>query len=630
MLFSSKTFERDRQPEIMDQPGLDAEQHRQALRGLARINWLSGSDRILWQPIRRLALHKHGQPLRVLDLATGAGDVPIRLHQRASRAGLAITFAGADICPTAIEHARAQAQQRGADIDFFCIDTLSAALPADYDVLTCSLFLHHLDRGPALDLLARMGRAARRMVLINDLVRSPLGYWLAWLGTRVLTTSAIVHVDGPLSVRAAFTIAEARQARGGGRLARRRDLPALALPLPLAVDGPPNLRPTMALAATLDLVEAGARCWDVVVVGAGPAGCMAARELARRGAAVLLVDRAHFPRAKVCGGCLNLQALGTLAAVGLGDLVDRCGAVPLARLNLAVAGAQANVPLPGKALSRGTFDAALVEAALEAGVHFLPNAHANLLPVAGLTRKVALRHNGQEAIAHGRVVLGADGLGGRLLAGVADQRTVVSTGSRLGAGVIAREYPAFFAPGTVYMACGQAGYVGLVRIERGGLNIAAAFDAGFVKQMRGLGNAAAAVLREAGFPAIDRLPVLGWHGTPLLTRRSARPGAERLFLLGDAASFVEPFSGEGMAWALASALAVVPFALRACRDWHPSLVRDWSMRYRQTILQRQWVCRAAASILRQPHLVRLIVAALTHFPVLAAPIVRYVNRPSPM
>jgi hypothetical protein len=75
-------------------------------------------------------------------------------------------------------------------------------------------------------------------------------------------------------------------------------------------------------------------------------------------------------------------------------------------------------------------------------------------------------------------------------------------------------------------------------------------------------------------------------------------------------------------------VAVVPFALRACREWQPALVRQWSMHYRRTIVQRQWVCRAAARVLRQPNLVRLIVAALTHFPVLATPIVRYVNHAS--
>jgi SAM-dependent methyltransferase len=206
MTFFASLRQRNKQPEIMDQPGLPAEQHRQALRGLARINWISGSDRILWPALRQLA-QVTARPLRVLDIATGGGDVPIRLQERAKRAGLPIEFAGADISSTAIDHAR----QRGAAVDFFTLDALHAALPTDYDVIISSLFLHHLEAEEAIDLLRRMGRATRSLLLVNDLLRSQPGYWLAWMGTRVLSMSHVVHVDGPLSVAGAFSLAEARQ-----------------------------------------------------------------------------------------------------------------------------------------------------------------------------------------------------------------------------------------------------------------------------------------------------------------------------------------------------------------------------------------------------------------------------------
>ena len=208
---------RSKQPEIMDQPDLPIHQHQHALRGLARINWISGSDRLLWPAIQRLALEKSGRPLRVLDIATGGGDVPIRLFHRAKRAGLPIEFAAADISLTAIEHARQQAKQHGARVEFFALDALHAPLPTDYDVITSSLFLHHLEAGEATDLLRRMGQATRSMVLINDLIRSQPGYWLAWLGTRVLSRSAVVHVDGPRSVEGAFSMPEAlRMAEAAG------------------------------------------------------------------------------------------------------------------------------------------------------------------------------------------------------------------------------------------------------------------------------------------------------------------------------------------------------------------------------------------------------------------------------
>ena len=195
----------------MDQPGLDSTQHQQALHGLARINWISRSDGILWKPIRRLAEEKGKQSLRVLDIATGGGDVPIRLQRRAVRAGLPITFAGVDFSATAIEYARHQALIGNDAVEFFQLDALNMPLPADYDVIISSLFLHHLDPNEAVDLLRRMGQAAGSMVLINDLVRSRMGYLLAYFGTRLLSRSKVVHFDGPQSVCAAFTITEARQ-----------------------------------------------------------------------------------------------------------------------------------------------------------------------------------------------------------------------------------------------------------------------------------------------------------------------------------------------------------------------------------------------------------------------------------
>jgi 2-polyprenyl-3-methyl-5-hydroxy-6-metoxy-1,4-benzoquinol methylase len=211
MAFLAKLALRDKQPEIMDQPGLETARHQMALRGLARINWISFSDRILWRSIERVARQNPEAKLRVLDVGAGGGDVPVRLCQRARRAGLAIEFAGADISSTAIDCARARARHEGTAVEFFQLDALQQPIPTGYDILTSSLFLHHLETPQAIDLLQRMGQAAGTMVLINDLVRSRLGYLLAWIGTRVLSRSPIVHVDGPLSVRAAFSILEARQ-----------------------------------------------------------------------------------------------------------------------------------------------------------------------------------------------------------------------------------------------------------------------------------------------------------------------------------------------------------------------------------------------------------------------------------
>ena len=97
----------------------------------------------------------------------------------------------------------------------------------------------------------------------------------------------------------------------------------------------------MVIEPTLDPGEASRHTWDAIVVGAGPAGAMAARELALGGAAVLLIDKASFPRWKVCGCCLNSAALATLASAGLGDLVARHGGIEVDALHLGAAGRQA-------------------------------------------------------------------------------------------------------------------------------------------------------------------------------------------------------------------------------------------------------------------------------------------------
>jgi 2-polyprenyl-3-methyl-5-hydroxy-6-metoxy-1,4-benzoquinol methylase len=196
-------------PEVMDQPDLDAAQHAEALRGLARINWWSRSAGILWTPVRELARRVAG-PVRILDVATGAGDVPVRMSLLGRRRGLRLQIDGCDVSPVAIACARGRAERAGADVRFFVQDALAGPLLSGYDVVMSSLFLHHLDTEQARVFLARMGEQAGRLVLVNDLVRGTAGLLLAHVGTRLLSRSWVVHTDGPRSVEGAFTMPELR------------------------------------------------------------------------------------------------------------------------------------------------------------------------------------------------------------------------------------------------------------------------------------------------------------------------------------------------------------------------------------------------------------------------------------
>jgi SAM-dependent methyltransferase len=205
---------RHRQPEVMDQPGLSPEEHRRALAALGRVNFLSATAGSLYGPLARLHGELGARKLRILDVASGGGDVALRLWGRSRRAGLDWRIAGCDVSPVAVEYARERAQRAGALVHFFVQDVLTQPLAEDYDAVVCSLFLHHLEDRHAVALLRAMsdaGPSGTRLLLVNDLDRSPIGLWLAHIVGRLLTTSSVVRTDGPRSVRAAFTPEEARR-----------------------------------------------------------------------------------------------------------------------------------------------------------------------------------------------------------------------------------------------------------------------------------------------------------------------------------------------------------------------------------------------------------------------------------
>ena len=175
------------------------------------------------------------------------------------------------------------------------------------------------------------------------------------------------------------------------------------------------------------------------------------------------------------------------------------------------------------------------------------------------------------------------------------------------------------------MAIGRQGYVGLVRNEAGALNLAAAFDRHHLIAAGGPAASAAAVLAEAGFAPLPEAAAATWRATPALTRRSTPPAADRVLLLGDAAGYVEPFTGEGMGWALVGALGVVPLVLQGQREWQRSMEREWSRRHARLIGSRQRFCHGLAFTLRRPGLSRGLLAAAGRWPALTAPLLQHLD-----
>ena len=387
----------------------------------------------------------------------------------------------------------------------------------------------------------------------------------------------------------------------------------------------------MTCAATIDVPAAVSRNWDAVVVGAGPGGALAARELARAGRHVLLVEQAGFPRWKVCGACVNARGQSILTAVGLDGACDDLGAIPTDQLRLYAGGAGATLPLSGGvAVSRSALDAYLVDAAIRAGVEFLPSTTAQVGACDGERRLVRLRQTGTTAECAARVVLVASGLKSQTLAHAPEFHVQTAPHSRIGAGVVLPHTTPGYPAGIIHMAVAAGGYVGLVRVETGELNVAAAFDVACVRRWGGVGKAAEAVLAAARMRVISGCAAHNWRGTPLLTSRTSPRASNRIFLLGDAAGYVEPFSGEGISWALAAGAAVAPFALRAISAWTPDLASRWERQFRDLVERRQRVCRVLAALLRHPWLSQMAVRVLARLPGLAGPLLHTAQAPLPL
>jgi menaquinone-9 beta-reductase len=389
------------------------------------------------------------------------------------------------------------------------------------------------------------------------------------------------------------------------------------LALPLAARG-------AAFIVTLD------RIWDVVVIGAGPAGAVAAHDLARTGAAVLLIDRSTFPRPKVCGGCLNHRALDAIERSGLAPRLVDAGAVSFDTLQLRAGRAQAAVPLPsGVGISRDRLDAVLVEAAEARGTGLLLGARAAAMArdASGLFTITVETSRGSQSRVRCRVVVAATGLGSRFALRHLAGETVAAR-SRIGASAVLDT--AIHAPWhdhAVNMTVGTHGYVGAVRIAGGRWNLAAALDVGAVPRARAIGPVIREILKDGGWDAPPEFDRLAWRGTPQLSRRPRVVAAEGLFAVGDAAGYVEPFTGEGMACALQGGRAVVPFALQAI-EGQPGLPEAWGRTLRDDVQRRLALSSVTARLLRHPSLATQITSLLCSWPGLAARPIAWVNRPA--
>lgn len=203
--------------ELLDGP-LEPSQLAGNLRDLARVNLWLGGQKLSWQALHYLLRElPEDRPVRLLDVGTGAADIPLALLRRARENGRRLEIVATDVRPEIIGTARRRLDGApGLELELATPDRLDHP-SASFDIVHASLVAHHLEPPGAARLLKEMARVASLGVIVNDLFRRWHAWLGAWLLTRLATGNRYTRHDGPLSVRRAYQPAElARLAREAG------------------------------------------------------------------------------------------------------------------------------------------------------------------------------------------------------------------------------------------------------------------------------------------------------------------------------------------------------------------------------------------------------------------------------
>lgn len=303
---------------------------------------------------------------------------------------------------------------------------------------------------------------------------------------------------------------------------------------------------------------------DVAVVGAGPAGAASALALARRGYDVLLLERARLPRSKTCGEYLSPGVAARLLAIGAGALLAGCDARPVPGMEiisphghvLRISYCQDGTPLPAYTLPRITLDAALVELARAAGVRLMDTFVARTpMLEEGTVRGVVGTHGGETTTVHARMTIIADGARSVLVRQLGLARRVrwpdrMALVAYYAGGPELRD-------GYGQMHVARGGYCGIAPLSHDRSNVAVVMARGAPGQSTG--TATARYERWIRDHPVLRATLAGCQrvtsvrGLAPVGSRCVRPWAPGALVVGDAAGFFDPFTGEGIYRALRGA-----------------------------------------------------------------------------
>jgi 2-polyprenyl-6-methoxyphenol hydroxylase-like FAD-dependent oxidoreductase len=360
---------------------------------------------------------------------------------------------------------------------------------------------------------------------------------------------------------------------------------------------------------------------DVAVVGGGPAGSVSALLLARAGFDVTIVERTRFPRRKACGEYLNVGALDVLEGIGVGDAVRRAGS-PLRGILLvppAASPVELHFMRPALALERETLDAILLDAARSAGARLVQSRAVDVtFDGAGRAAGIVVRDDeGTENALHARFVVGADGAGSHVARKLGLVRA--SRGPRRFA--VGGHYRGFGAmDGLVEMYVGAGAYFAVNPLGGDRANVMVVVrEQALSRWSRDVDGGVSGKAAELGrghrsFAGAERVGARVAVG-PLAfdTAATAAPGA---LLVGDAAGFLNPFTGQGVYLALTGALAAAGTvaAALASRGGEPAVLAEYERSRAREMRIRRRLSHMVTTLIDVPFLARRATSRIARSP----------------
>lgn len=197
---------RSDEAELLDATVSDPAELAENFRDIRRVNQLLGGTSIILRHLpRMLDTIPDTQPVTLLDLATGSCDIPLAISRWATRRGRTIAITASDFSDDILALASEEITDH-PEITLALHDARTVPLPdKHFDIVLCSLSLHHFSPDDAVKVLREMDRLARVGFILNDLRRDRLGYASAWIASRLTTRNRLTRNDAPLSVRRAYT-----------------------------------------------------------------------------------------------------------------------------------------------------------------------------------------------------------------------------------------------------------------------------------------------------------------------------------------------------------------------------------------------------------------------------------------